>query len=567
MLFFALYLLIAMFLTYLSAINATDSMDAWILDKLFVYYILFIIMYSIVVIFSPKLNLVIVCTLIFLLVVNMVPMLKYAFIYGYYDPLTHFGWIRETIKLGSVPQSGIYAKSYGECPGLSIIASIISIIINLDVCGSMKAFLAVSSLIFPLSIYIFIRRLNFPEKLSKAIMVSMTITTPPFYAYFGAISILPIFSFFFFFLILAIVQEKNSFQDFILCTIFGFATLFSHDATSFYLIIVVTLLVLVLTLSRLLGSKIRVPLLLLSFWLIIYITHFIYQSFFNFSLILKTAKSMISYLFLTSEPYIIKYYEYSITHLSIFDKLVIFFLRYGRDAIALSLSFLALILLKTLKLKNEKIKQVYYILSLLLFFNIFGFVGAIYTGSIMSSFLYYSSIMTPILSGMVIYRLISKRTAAASHLVLTSITVIILIGMISLSNYRCQPIMPRLSEEYSSKPVLNIHEVNTIYARSLIKFLENYNERLSIATDSITKYQIYGLTEPSYDALVNEDIVTAENITSPIAAFSPNPRATSISPGRYAFFYETTFQKFLHKENLVYNNGGSYILFIKTTGI
>ena len=165
---------IALFLLILQiSANTTDTNDGWILEGLVPSFLLLTLVYSIIVGFSSDLKLIAIISAIYLVAINMIPNLKYAFIYGYHDPLNHYGSIKETIALGNVSELGIYEEQYAATPGMHILVSELSIITGSSALTAMKLFLILRPLILPLAVYFVVKKLDVSNGLAKAIIAAV----------------------------------------------------------------------------------------------------------------------------------------------------------------------------------------------------------------------------------------------------------------------------------------------------------------------------------------------------------------------------------------------------------
>jgi len=57
----------------------------------------------------------------FLIFLNAIPNVKYAFFQGTFDSAAHYGYVRDLVFLGHVPSTGFYAADYQDFPGMHIL--------------------------------------------------------------------------------------------------------------------------------------------------------------------------------------------------------------------------------------------------------------------------------------------------------------------------------------------------------------------------------------------------------------------------------------------------------------
>jgi len=549
--FVVLVLIIACFL------NRRDINDEWILDGIFPIYLPFVMLFAVIVSFSSNIKFIAIITSISLATFVLIPSLKYVFIYGYHDPLGHYGFIRELINSGSIPESGFYASQYGSTPGSHIIVSTISLIAGLDAAAAMKVFLIISAFIIPLATYFVIKKLNMPKKLFKIIIIATAVTAPVQYIFTGTIASYPILVLFFcFWLLLACRDYTHS--NFLIATLLGITIIISHDVTSFFVLACLSFVLFANLFTKTVKySKYSKTNSLLNLTIVLLILiHFVFASSFNFPRLLFLIKDSIWSLFLRGSPVAFEYYQ-SFFELNLLQKVSVLAVRFAKNAILIFLSILAPLAIWRLKLDNNDLKRFYSKLAIPTVFALLLFILPLFVRPLVSRGLIYLSAFSPFLAGITIFWFIySKR-----HFENTILAVIVfsLISISIIQIYPCQPLIPQVSTEYGNYYVADWREVSTIYTRSMIYFVATYNIRLNVWADDITRWEIYGLTSPTFQSLL-----TWHPSSSPLVLLSHAGDAHVIPSARDAVAHEQYLQNASRENSVIYNSGKSLILFNAT---
>jgi len=546
-------------------LNTRDFNDEWILSGIFEYFLLLILVYSFIVSFSSNLKLITGVTSIFLVAINLIPNLKYVFIYGTFDPLAHYGFIQQMISSGHVPQVGVYKDLYGPTPGLHIFVSTLSMVSGFSVSMSMKAFLTIFPLILPLAVYLVAKRLNMPKGLSKLAVISTAVTSPTTYIFGGTSATYFLYVFFLYFLLLSISHKEFTRRDLLVSIVFGLAILFSHSPTSFFLLfsLVVASVAFILLKAMRPSAKLQ-PSSFMIMWIVVYLAYFVYVSDFDFLIFLQLSKTLMTRLLSGQEPLTVGYYR-GFYELALHDQAKVLIVMFGRDAVAGLLSILALVVMFRLKFKDNNLRRFYYVLVLFSFlascmFLLYLFIRPI--GFVISRGLGYFLALSPFLVGLTLY-FVQRRCHQFSRLIL-AFTVFALICVSILQTYPYQPLIPIISTEYGDRYVMDYRQSNSIFQRALIHFVSTHNNQLDIATDDLTRWQMYGLTDPYYQYLISWETpgITKEMHAS-LTLISPNARANPMATGKNAVIYERYVREALQTRNLIYMNGESYIFLNK----
>jgi len=540
--------------------NTKDINDTWILEGIFPLFLLFTLIYAIIVGFSSNTKFIAIFTSIYLVTVVLIPNLKYSFIYGYHDPLAHYGFIRDTISLGHVPDTGYYASQYGSTPGSHILVSTLSIVTGLDVVTSMKVFLVMSSFILPLVVYFVLKKLYIQAQLSKLIIIAVAITFPAQYIFTGTGAIYSVFVVFIYFWLLFASGKSNERSNFAIATLLGVTVIISHDVTSFFVLICLVLALVFhfftkrgkfsITYSRT-TEFFSVMIILVIF------AHFIFASSFNFSALLSLIRNSIDSLFTSASPVAFGYYQ-SFFELSLLQKLDVLAVRFAKNAILIFLSILAPLAIWRLKLSDDNLKKFYGNLAIPTFIALSLFILPLFVRPLVSRGLIYLSAFSPFLAGITIFWFICSRRYRFQNIIL-AVVVFSLISISIIQIYPCQPLIPQVSTEYGNYYIADWRQLSTAYTRSMIYFVATYNSRLNVWADGITRGEIYGLTSPTFQSLL-----TWHSSSSPLLLLSHAGDAHIIASAREAIANEQYLQNASQKNSVIYNNGKSLILFNAT---
>ena len=546
-------------------LDIKDFNDEWILaGSLHVYFLLFVLAYCVLVGFSSSLKSVTIATSVFLVVLNLIPNLKYVFIYGYHDPIGHHGFIQEMINSGHVPRIGVYSNYYGPAPGLHIFISALSQITGLNVSTSMKIFLVVFPSILPVAVYFVARRLNIPNGLAKMMVVCTSITAPITYYFSGPSASYYLYVLFIYCFLLFVCLEKSRRSNFLIALLFGGTIIICHSMTSFFLSLCLPAVLLTLMFMRMMGPyktiRWRTPAFLGTTIVVMSLAHFIFVAYLNFRTIFLSIESFVAALSAARPPVAFSYYS-AFYELNLLEKVEVLAVQVSRDAVSLFLTILAPLAIFRLKLKNEKLRKFYRVLIVPLILAISLFLASLLLFAFSVRGLYYLAPYSPFLAGATLFYIMPSKDLHFKHTIQT-IAIFSLICVTLLQVYPFQPLIPKISTNYGNYYVLDLRQVNTVYDRSLISFINTYDLGLNIATDYLTWWQIGGLADPSVQALLTRiSPLSTQNLTTPLLILVHNNITAHIVPSaRDATANQEYIQNALLEENILYTNGKSYVL-------
>lgn len=533
-------------------LNRTDITDSWILAGILPYFFIFTLTYSLAVGYAKRLSPVAVFTAIFSVMIASIPNLKYSFIYGYHDPLYHYAFIRETVASGHVSTVGVYATQYGAAPGMHIVVSILSILTGFDVAVAMKVFLSICPAIIPVCVYFIVRRLSISTELGKTIIASAIVATPEIYAYFGTSAIYAMYFLFIYLLLILIVSKRNSPSEFVLITILGFAIVISHDITTFHLLAFVIFSLLIIAFGS--NSKMAQSLRKLSVFFLLFIVmvfaHYLFTvSIGNFSQILDLIAAFFSRLLEGENPAVINYAGFF--QLGLFDRATLLFLRYGQLGLLFILTVLSLIAYyKSKKTLSSDAKNFYSILRLPLV--IFGTILAalLFIRPATYRTFYVFSLLPFLIGSSIFFFARSKRFTKIIFTIVLSILI-----LLTMSNiYPYQPLAPTISKS-SQYYALDMRQVNSIYAQSVISFTALNDLNIRFWTDNICQNQINAWTNSSF-----QNLLSYSREKSPMAIIFLTGSARSVPSGYDAEQNDQKVFASLHEDTVLFTNGKSFLV-------
>jgi hypothetical protein len=557
------FFLAAMVLLIISTIfSMRDFCDSWILEGIFPYYFLFVLAYSILVGFSNDLKLVTIVSSAFLVVINLIPSLKYSFIYGNYDPIGHYGFINEITKSGHVPNWGVYGKDYGSTPGLHTLVSAISILTGLDISASMKVFLVSAPIIIPMILYFVVRKPNMPRGLSKFIVISTVLTSPSTYVFFGTTSTYFLYTFFFSFLILFYLYNKFDRRYLLIGMVIGFAILFSHMATSMTLVVILAMSLLAQIIIKSLSRQKIFTLFLMTS----YLSYLLFGiAGFDLANFVRLGLDLIGPLTGKGVPFV-SYYG-GFFKLTFYDQVKVLMVRAGSYVVTGMLCLLSVPISLKLRSRNSKLIKLYYVLILFSFVPASMFVLSARGFNVKDRFWCYFSAFSPFLAGITLWHSFHHRKTRFLTIkrFIVGIVVFVLICASSLQVLRFQLLVPKLSTEYGEKYVVNYHDYASFSQRSFVFFIAKYNNQSTMSTTGRIRWLIYGLTPKSFQALLTSEIESDLSLYGrPIASmvlvstYNLDSSITSLNVMNYvrkaSAYVNVTYA-------IIYTNGESYCFY------
>jgi hypothetical protein len=549
-------------LIFQTVLNTKDINDTWILEGILPLFMFFTILYVAIATLSRSLELVTAITSIYVGTMNLIPQLKYTFLYGFFDPLYHYQFIRELAFLGRIPPAaGSYTTQYGPTPGSQVTVAAWSVLSGMSPLMAYKAFLAVTPVLIPLAVYVVLKKTQAPVGLSKIIVASTAITLPVLYVFTGRTAVLSLYLLFTLLSFVLLSVKKVTRSGFIMTLSIGVAVVLSHDVTSFFLVVTMIILLIMQRLMRSrsisANSRRSFTYLILAF-VTIASAHFVFMSSYNMTTIIDMVRSSVSSLFARRTPGAIGYYS-GFYRLDLLGQIVVFVVRIGRYALSILLLAVSPVAIYRIVRKNDALKRYYQTLAIPTVVALLVFVMTQFTRSnLVDRGLIYIAALSPFFAGITIYWVV-RSSRRFSNI----ITALVLFGLLSASLiqfYPCQPLIPKIYDNGVGYYAMDLRSANTIYQRSMVKFVSLYDTNSTMATDPITTGLIYALTEPSTQVLLTGENPLETGIRAQLILASLDANAHPIVSGAQAVEYFRGVANLTNTRSMIYANGKSCIL-------
>ena len=565
-----------------------DYQDSWILEGLEIPFVAFMITYAAYVFIENKISWLIAFTLMVRSVIALLPNLKYDWFLGTaIDQNSHYRLVLDIYNGGHVPEP-IPGVMYAGTPNMHLFFATYSIVTNVPVLYTFKYLPVLSWLVYPLIIYLIMRK-SLPIKKNPSILkYAVFISAIPVRATRSYIVVGTLFGVLLAFLVITQfvnVLQTNSRKYLIIALVCSFALVGTHSYSSIMLMIGFLITYLAYNINYIKNkfkifearalniTSITFLIVLNALWLSYVATDLFTGSFAN---IITTYMNAIMGVNVTGFPTTgirSRFFE-----LNFLDKLRIIFLNYGGDIGLLFLMLIGiLILVKKFRSSKSLTFLSFYIVSLWLFNIVQITLAGAQAGLFeFDRILAHTLLMSPIFFGISLYY-IQKRTRN-SKLIMFIILLLMMLATVEL--YRCQPLVPPASAIGfpSNEPIVYVNSVNSVYQRFMINYAERYcGEGMLIASDAVTKNQIIGLTSSNFSS-------------SHLIWYNPFSRLLDESipkmeydyflihlPGKSGAFYEKVeirtknlILEAINNSNILYTNSESYILakpFMNSTAI
>lgn len=475
--------------------------DSWVLEDLVPQMLLLSLTFMIVGInlkSRTKLTLLIAS---FLVLLSVVPNLKYIQITGVYDSIAHYGYTNRLISLGHVPESGFYSNEYSGTPGMHIFLAAFSLITGFSTTVTIKIVLISISALTPFFIY-FLTKNTISGNARKFILLACSFSLPVASVLTGTTFALPLYFIFISVFLRQNVERKLSGTFSLILIITGMALIFSHGVTSLFLTIIIFITAFLLKIlsslrkqssvyvSRYLSIGSFLAIFLLFWW--VYNSEWLFNTF-----LIRTIRSFFSQTSTAAIPS--TFFE-----LNLYEQVIVFFMRFYELFVVAGLGLVGIILYFTTFKKqfSKKSRDLYLQIFCILFATViisapFFFVLRSYT---FERFITYSKVLSPIVIGLSLlglfkYLHVHVKRPAIRNLSFTLILLLLFLPLIFIS-FTPQPLIPKNDQnEY----LVDYRSVNTIYQESMIEFAERYHVNgTKVVADSVTSYQIFGLTSTAF---------------------------------------------------------------------
>jgi hypothetical protein len=561
-------LLLAVAITILIAsalANSRDYQDSWVLERLEIPFVLFVVTY-VIAFFSEKRTLgVLVLAIIGRIVFLILPNLKYFWFQGTaIDQQLQYALANHVVSSGHISTEIAYgAEAYTTTPLTHLSFSIFSIVLNAPVVDSMKYLPVLWSPIFPLLIFVIVQKMGLSRALKYALFFSSLPFTMEQYIVMGQL-LGGLLLFLVLFVLVLILKngeahvQKNARRYWVICIIFIVALAADHSVSSLMLSMA---LLAVMILQRVPNFRPKSYLLVTGVLAIVLISlvWLMFQA--------GYALEQISQLIFVSVPNGTTpgseripafFWEHLLR--DPLSGVQSFSVLYGADAFLLLLTLISLIIMLKTKNRSNAVQSFIQLLG-------WWFLFLIVIGVLMNlggpRALECERLLFPVFVGILVFW-ISNNPRTRKWLPATIFTLIILLAAIEL--YNCQPLIPSANVMYpglpSNIPIGYVGQVTSIYQRQAIFFAEN-NVNGLIACPVDTSDQMIGLTGLSF---------SKEHLVKDYPLYKSEQERTYDYylihlPGKSGILYElppdrlpTLILDRIYNSSVVYTNGESYML-------
>ncbi len=473
-----------------SVVISRDYQDSWILEGLEIPFVLFVATYALAFFSEIKISWMISLAVIGRFIFLLIPNLKYNWFQGTaIDQHIQYGLANHVYNQGFIATEGPFGvQVYGATPFIHLTFSIFSIILNIPVVDSVKFVPVFLSPIYPLLTYIIVNNLSFLQG-KTVLKYALFFSSIPFssekYVVTGAQ-----FGVLLTFIIIAsvvLVLKRNNPRYLGIFIILFFALGGTHSSSS---VLLTTFLLLVAIFQKIpyfrMKSYLKTPTLFAAtlisgVWLV-------FSARFTFENIVKTL-----FISLQGGPtptggYIPSRF-FELTRLDISSSIKTILVYYGLDVFLLFLTLGGLVILLKMRKNLDSASNFLFLLSgSMLLLIPMGFLLQVGGFRV----LHLASPLFLIIPAAFIKYVFKKKFRLRAFIILS------IIFLAPLQLYSCQPLIPSanvLSKDLpTNEPIVYVTNVNSIYQRQMIEFAEDYIAG-RIASDKVTKNQIFGLTE------------------------------------------------------------------------
>jgi hypothetical protein len=567
--FFTLYML-SIVVYVISCLLSQTATERWILDGIVFQTIVFVI-FSITLAHCITNNAILAAIVsFFIIVLNIVPGLKYPIFYGVFDSPGHYRFASEIAVLGHVPTNEFYSTTYGGNAGMHLTLASMSLVSDISM-NTLFAFVAPALFgLVPLIIY-FIGNRVLDSTTMKFTIIAAALPTLSAYEVWGTS-----LSFILYFLLgaifLRIVLFKIEAKSLLIFIIISFTLIASHAITSlFFAILLFGITIFLILLARLKGAVTE----LFSF-----VTFGVVSFLYTFLLVIWwTTVDTVNIRFFSDVVSQIFQQEMSVISPTFFELPIVSRLQ---SFIVLNASNVVLIFLTVIGfvvfLKSVEKNQKCFVMRPFYWFVVgwICIVGSFLIVQVATNFglfsyqrlLIYATPWCVFLCGLALMRLnisLSFFNPKLKRLFLTALT-IFLVFVCLIQFYPYQPLIPKaadLSADLASNSyVVDLTLVNSLNQIAMIDFAENHSKEGLIIADLVTRSQTYGFSNISFFSRID--------YSSPLTMPELLNRNWSLfmlhyglnGPFREGAVYRTdeVIQNISTHNSVIYDNGGSFLM-------
>jgi len=448
----------------------------------------------------------------FLFAMNIIPGLKYQLFSGCFDTPGHFKFANAIVSSGRVPETEHYTSAYGGNPGMHILIGCVSIVSGISVNDVFKFVIPAVFSIIPFVIY-FITKGLVSDTIQRYTIIASSFPILAAYVVWGTnLAMIPYLSLIAVFLKWIFTRRYQ--REFgLLFAILGFGLIISHGVTSLFVafLLVGTPLVLKsleltktkisMSLSRFPASTSLVP---SSLYIVLLATWWTAGSTFNLETLARYVKALFTGLMIAPVP--TRFYQVPL--LAQMQVLTVYHLGHFIMG-GLSLFGLFLFLKKSGRKEFSNETQAIYLhlitlLGVVMLFLSFQFAFGF--GNV--QYVRFMGDAIPLcipLAGLTLGQLNGFSGNIPSKIVRNitfAFVLLVLVLACLIQFFPYQPLIPKANVLSSDLPknefIVHVGRVNTPYQKEMISFAERYNSDGRIASDGVTRYQIWGFSNYSF---------------------------------------------------------------------
>jgi hypothetical protein len=506
-----IYLVATAILVLALLLNVRDYQDSWILENITVEAFVYVLAFSIFVAVCRDNRILAIACASFVIILNAIPNMKYELFQGTFDSVTHYAYTRDLVSLAHVPSTGSLAATYQDFPGMHIFTGSLSIVLGVSINVAIKIVTSMIIGIIPLMTYVATNHV-FEPNVQRFMVIASGLPTVMVYELTGTGFALP---FFFFIICLILVSARatsgNKRQYVIVLLVSVFALIFSHAATTLYLIVFLGVVVLLLKFSSIERKpvimsyqKVKIPVLgTLIIMTISFATRLNFESGNVLNMLTEAGVSILSHSGTSLIPA-------TFFKVPLFAKVIFFGLSYANDAV-IALLCCAGIFVLFLKPGNDIRKAckefhtfllclLCTILTLLALQFLLGFSEIEYV-RLMS----YGIVLSPFLVGPFLWYIHKYFSQHRLGVVAVVLLLFACISVSMLSIYPYQPVAPMANVLSPNLPnneyVFDFRSVNTVYQVNMVFFAQSFStSRVIVAADTVTRCQIVGFANDAFNS-------------------------------------------------------------------
>lgn len=493
-----------------TAVISRDYQDSWILEGLEIPFFAFMITYIIYVFIEKEITWIIPFALICRSVFLILPNLKYGWFQGVaIDQHSHYRLVQDIYYEGYIPSGRLYS----DTPLMHLSFVIYSIITGVPTLYSFKYLPVMAWFIYPLVIYLIMKKLGIMKN-SSLLKYVLLMSSIPIYSSLSYVVIGLLFGellmFLFLYQLIKLLQKKDR-RDWFVAIIYGLALVATHSYSSTMFIIALFTMYLMTPLLRKFLHKHSVQLQLksLSFTgllaiLLINITWLFHKA---TNLLQSMIKIMTPYGLrllgeevIAREPIPSRFFE--LIRINFIEGIKVLLVWHGGDILFTLLTLIGIVVIYFAKKPRMQSGSLVflslYVISLWLFL-IPGFALRIGGGRWVERIIRLTYPVSPIFSGICLFYFNKK--IRNTKLTIIVISMIMMLATVEL--YGCQPLVPPASaiskDLPPDEPIGHRVLVNSVYQRTMIEHAERYvSQNTLIAGDDVTRFQILGLTDYNF---------------------------------------------------------------------